>query len=127
MARTTIDQLLQRARNRLERLEPEQALEAQRVGALIVDTRSHDERARHGIIPGSLHVPRTVLEWRLDPDSPHRNAYACDLETRVVVVCADGYSSSLAAASLQDIGLVNATDIIGGFAAWKTSGLPVER
>ena len=109
MARTTIDELLARARASLERLEPEEALGAQRNGALLVDVRSDGERARHGVIPGSLHVPRTVLEWRLDPGSPHRNPDACDLRRHVVVVCADGYSSSLAAATLQELGYRRAT------------------
>jgi rhodanese-related sulfurtransferase len=108
----------------LERLEPREALEAQRAGALIVDARSHDQRARHGVIPGSLHVPRTVLEWRFDPDSPHRNPHVCNLERQVVVVCADGYSSSLAAAALQELGYMRATDLIGGFGAWVSQGLP---
>lgn len=124
MARTTIDDMLRRARATLERLEPDEALAAQGAGALIVDVRSHDERARLGVIPDSLHVPRTVLEWRLDPDSPHRNPHACDLERQVVVVCADGYSSSLAAAALQELGYARATDLIGGFNGWKSRGLP---
>jgi rhodanese-related sulfurtransferase len=125
MARTTIEELLERARAGLERLEPEGALEAQRNGALLVDVRSHEERARLGVIPGSLHVPRTVLEWRLDPGSPHRNPDACDLRRHLVVVCADGYSSSLAAATLQELGYRRATDLVGGFNAWKNKGLPV--
>ena len=125
MARTTIDELLARARAGLERLEPEGALEAQRNGALLVDVRSDGERASHGVIPGSLHIPRTVLEWRLDPGSPHRNTDACDLQRHVVVVCADGYSSSLAAATLQELGYRRATDLVGGFNAWKSRGLPV--
>jgi MFS family permease len=124
VARTTIDDMLTKARRTLERLEPNEALAAQRAGALIVDIRSHDQRAHHGVIPGSLHVPRTVLEWRLDPDSPHRNPHACNLERQVVVVCADGYSSSLAAAALQELGYVRATDIIGGFEGWASQGLP---
>jgi rhodanese-related sulfurtransferase len=78
-----------------------------------------------GEIPGALVIDRTVLEWRLDPTSPSRIDQAKDRQIRVIVVCAEGYSSSLAAASLQDIGLVNATDLIGGFEAWKTAGLPV--
>lgn len=77
------------------------------------------------MIPGSLHIPRTVLEWRLDPDSPHRNPHVCDLTQHVIVVCADGYSSSLAAATLQELGYSRATDLVGGFDAWKSRGLPV--
>jgi rhodanese-related sulfurtransferase len=109
----------------LARLDPEQALEAQNGGALIVDLRCHDDRARHGIIPGSLHVPRTVLEWRLDPDSPYRNPHASDLERHVILVCSDGYSSSLAAATLRELGFTRATDLVGGFNAWKSRGLPI--
>jgi rhodanese-related sulfurtransferase len=125
MPRTTIDDLLRRARSGLERLAPDQALEAQRAGALIVDVRTNDDRLRHGIIPGSLHVPRTVLEWRLDPDSPYRNQHACDLGRQVIIVCGDGFSSSLAAATLQELGHAQATDLVGGFTAWKDQGLPV--
>jgi rhodanese-related sulfurtransferase len=122
-----VNELLAEARSRLQRLEPTEAMAALRDGALIVDLRSHDERARHGVIPGSLHVPRSVLEWRLDPVSPYRNPAACDLERHVVLVCADGYSSSLAAATLQDLGFARATDLVGGFTAWKALGLPVGR
>ena len=123
--RKTVDELLAAARSRLERLEPAAALAAQRDGALLVDLRSHDERARHGVIPGTLHIPRSVLEWRLDPVSPYRNEAACDLERLVVLVCADGFSSSLAAATLQELGFARATDMIGGFTAWMAAGLPV--
>lgn len=124
MERTTINDLLARAREGLERLEPEEALEAQRAGALIVDTRSREDCVREGMIPGSLHVPRTVLEWRLDPESPHRNPQASDVGRHVIVVCAHGYSSSLAAATLQQLGFANATDVVGGYTAWKQRGLP---
>lgn len=117
--------MLSRARSMLERLEPDQALDAQHAGALIIDLRCHDDRARHGIIPGSLHIPRTVLEWRLDPDSPHRNPHASDPARHVILVCADGYSSSLAAATLRELGFARATDLIGGFNAWRTLGLPI--
>jgi MFS family permease len=123
--RMTIDDLLERARSRLQRLEPDRALTAQRAGALIVDLRSNDERAQHGMIPGSLHIPRTVLEWRLDPDSPHRNPHVSDLTQEVILVCADGYCSSLAAATLQELGYSRATDLVGGFNAWKSRGLPI--
>jgi len=127
MARKTIDDLLAEARSRLERLEPEEALEAQRSGALIVDTRSHHERQREGIIPGSLHIPRSVLEWRLDPDADpaYRNPNIHGLDDWIVLVCAHGYSTSLAAATLQDLGFTRATDMTGGFTAWKARGLSV--
>lgn len=126
MARRTVDDLLATARAAIRRYEPREALDAQRGGALVVDLRSHDERARHGVIPGSLHVPRTVLEWRLDPDSPHRNPAASDLRREVVLICADGYSSSLAAATLRELGFERVGDLVGGFNAWKAQGLPVE-
>ena len=128
MARKTIDDLLREARSRLERLEPEQALAAQRAGALLVDTRSHEERIRYGVIPGSLHIPRSVLEWRLDPDADpeYRNPHVGGLDEWLVLVCAHGYSTSLAAATLQDLGFTRATDVVGGFTAWKERGLPVQ-
>ncbi len=122
----TIDDVLERARRRLTRVMAEQAAEEQARGALLVDTRTTEQRARHGEIPGALVIDRTVLEWRLDPTSSTRIKEATDHEIRVIVVCNEGYSSSIAAASLQDIGLVNATDMIGGFQAWKAAGLPVE-
>ena len=127
MTRTTIDQLLREARSRLDRLEPAAALAAQREGAVLIDTRSGDERRRDGVIPGALHIPRSVLEWRLDVDNDpaHRNQHVQGLDQQIVVVCAHGYSSSLAAATLMDLGFARATDIVGGFVAWKEQGLPV--
>lgn len=128
MNRRTIAELLAEARARLERLEPEEALAAQRSGALVIDTRSHDERVRQGVIPGSLHIPRSVLEWRLDPDADpeFRNSSISGLDEWIVLVCAHGFSTSLAAATLQDLGFTRATDIVGGFTAWKERGLPVQ-
>jgi rhodanese-related sulfurtransferase len=123
---STIDEVLERARRSLIRLKPEQAAAEQARGALLVDTRTDAQRAEQGEIPGALVIDRTVLEWRLDPASASRIMEATDHQIRVIVVCCEGYSSSLAAASLQEIGLVNATDIIGGFHAWKGAGLPVE-
>ena len=122
----TVDKMLERARRRLARVEPHQAAAEQAQGALLVDTRTHAQRAEQGKIPGAFVIDRTVLEWRLDPTSPWRIPEATDLQIRVIVVCAEGFSSSLAAASLQDLGLFNATDVIGGFQAWKAAGLPVE-
>ena len=118
--------MLELARRRLKRVTPEQAAAEQASGALLVDTRTGLQRDRDGAIPGALVIDRTVLEWRLDPTSPSRIPDAKDHLVRVILVCAEGYSSSLAAASLQDLGLVNATDVIGGFEAWKAAGLPVE-
>ncbi len=121
----TIDEVLERARRRLVRVTPHQAAAELAQGALLVDTRTESQRAVQGEIPGAIVIDRTVLEWRLDPTSPSRIDQAEDHQIRVIVVCAEGYSSSLAAASLQDIGLINATDVIGGFKAWKFAGLPV--
>jgi len=121
----TIDEVVERARRRLIRVTPEQAAAELAQGALLVDTRTESERAVQGEIPGAIVIERTVLEWRLDPTSPSRLEQAKDHQVRVIVVCAEGYSSSLAAASLHDLGLANATDVIGGFEAWKAAGLPI--
>ena len=96
-------------------------------GALLIDARTSEQRSRDGEIPGALVVDRTVFEWRLDPASPSRIPEATSHEVRLIVICAQGFSSSLAAASLLDLGLINATDVIGGFEAWKAAGLPVDR
>lgn len=123
----TIDQILTNARHRLRRVTPDEAAAEQAQGALLIDIRTSEQRARDGQIPGALVIDRTVFEWRLDPTSESRIPEATDHNVRVIVVCAQGYSSSLAAASLLDLGLVNATDVIGGFEAWKAAGLPVVR
>ncbi len=122
----TIDEVVERARRRLVRVTPHQAAVELAQGALLVDTRTESQRAVQGEIPGAIVIDRTVLEWRLDPTSPSRIDQARDHQIRVIVVCAEGYSSSLAAASLQDLGLVNATDVVGGVEAWKAARLPVE-
>jgi len=119
-----INELLDQARRRLIRVTAEQAAAEQAAGALLVDTRTSEQRSRDGQIPGALVIDRTVFEWRLDPTSRSRIPEAKDHDIRVIVICAQGFSSSLAAASLQDLGLVNATDVIGGFDAWKAAGLP---
>lgn len=127
MTRKTIDDLLAESRSRLDRLSPEEALAAQGDGALLVDTRSHEERRRSGVIPGSLHIPLSVLPWRLDPaaDPEFRSPYVEGLDQHIVLVCAHGHSSSLAAAMLQDLGFTRATDLDGGVAAWQDLGLPL--
>ena len=127
-ARKTLAELLAEARARFERLEPEAALDALSAGAFLIDTRSNDERARDGVIPGALHIPRSVLEWRLDPDADpaFHNPHVVGLDQHLILLCAHGESTSLAAATLQDLGFANATDVVGGFAAWKAAGLPVE-
>lgn len=123
MART-IDQILADARDRLERLEPDKAHAEAREGAVLVDIRPAAQRAREGEIPGALIVERNVLEWRFDPASDARLPEATGHDVRVIVVCSEGYTSSLAAASLHDLGLTRATDIVGGFQAWRAAGLP---
>jgi rhodanese-related sulfurtransferase len=120
-------ELLERARLRLTRITATQAAAEQKEGALLVDTRTAEQRQKGGEIPGAVVIERTALEWRLDPASDSRIPQAADHEIRVVVICSEGFSSSLAAASLQDLGLVNATDVIGGFQAWVAAGLPIDR
>ena len=120
----TIDQVLADARSRLDRLSPAAALAASRDGALIVDIRPAAQRAAEGEVPGSLVVERNVLEWRFDPASGARLPQA-RYDLRVIIMCSAGYTSSLAAAALQDLGLRNATDLDGGFLAWAAAGLPV--
>jgi rhodanese-related sulfurtransferase len=121
----TVDDLLEAARARIDRVTPEAAVEAIGYGALLVDTRPLQQRQQEGEIPGALLIERNVLEWRLDPASSARVPQATDHDVVVILVCSEGYSSSLAAASLQDLGLRNATDLIGGFQAWRDAGLPV--
>ena len=121
-----VDELLDAARARLERITPAQARSEQSAGvAVLVDIRPLALRAATGEIPGSLIVERNYLEWRADPTSDARLPQATGDDVRWVVVCQEGYTSSLAAAALQDLGLGRATDIAGGFAAWRDAGLPV--
>ncbi|MEW2403524.1 rhodanese-like domain-containing protein [Streptomyces sp. NPDC046862] len=121
-----IDELLERVREGLERVEPKDAYDAARTGtALLVDIRYAALRDRDGLIPGALVVERNELEWRLDPQGSHRAPEATSHDLHVVVVCNEGYASSLAAASLRQLGLHRATDLVGGFQAWRAAGLPV--
>ncbi|GHJ54926.1 hypothetical protein Nm8I071_42330 [Nonomuraea sp. TT08I-71] len=120
----SIDQILAAARARLRRLDPERAHLAVRAGALLVDIRPAGQRAAHGTVPGALAVERNVLEWRFDPRCAARLPQAVDHDVPVIVLCQEGYTSSLAAAALQDLGLHRATDVVGGFAAWRIVGLP---
>ena len=110
--------MLAAARARLDRVSPEALAAERRAGALIIDIRPLEQRQRDGALPGALVIDRNVLEWRLDPTSDNRVAESTDHDQRIVIVCNEGYSSSLAAASLQDLGLRRATDLIGGFQAW---------
>ncbi len=122
----TVDRMLAAARARLERVDPRRAAELVAQGARLVDTRPQWQRADEGSLPGALVIERNHLEWRLDPASDSRIPQATDHDVTWIVVCSEGYSSSLAAASLQDLGLRNATDLDGGFRAWKAAGLPTE-
>ncbi|MGW3357669.1 rhodanese-like domain-containing protein [Streptomyces bungoensis] len=122
-----IDEVLERVRAGYGRIEAREAYEAARDGeALLVDIRYAALRERDGLIPGALVVERNELEWRLDPQGSHRLPEATSHDLRVVVICNEGYASSLAAASLHQLGLHRATDLVGGFQAWRTAGLPVE-
>jgi len=123
--RESIYDLLAEARHLLHRLEPQEALAAMRHGALLIDTRSRDEVQRTGGVPGALHFRLSVLEWRVDPASEGRDPRVGDLDSRLILMCAQGYSSSLAARRLQQLGFRATTDVIGGFEAWKAAGLPV--
>jgi rhodanese-related sulfurtransferase len=123
--RRTLEDIYAEACARLDRVTPSQAQAEMQAGAVLIDVRTPDNRERDGIVPGSLHIPRTVLEWRLDVDSPWRNPHVGGLDTRLIVFCDHGYSSALAAATLREIGFERATDLAGGFAAWREAGLPV--
>jgi rhodanese-related sulfurtransferase len=118
-----IDELLADARRHLQRVTPQSAADALAGGALLIDIRPLEQRRWQGEVPGAAIVGRNVLEWRLDP-GPHRIPEAT-LRRAVIVLCAQGYASSLAARSLQVLGWRDATDVVGGFEAWAAAGLPV--
>ena len=122
-----LDDLLERTRARLDRVDPGRAAREMDEGAVLIDVRSESQREQDGVVPGALWFPRNVLEWRCDPEGEHRDPRVGGPETRVIVMCNEGYQSSLAAANLQDIGIERATDLDGGFQAWRAAGLPVER
>jgi rhodanese-related sulfurtransferase len=124
-ASTTVEALLASARERLHRLAPEAAVRASREGAVLVDIRSEAQQRRDGLIPGATVIPRNVLEWRLDPSCPDREPALATVGRRVILICDEGYQSSLAAATLRRFGL-DASDVVGGFRAWLAAGLPVE-
>ena len=121
----TVDELLAQARAVLpHRPSPAEALDAQARGALLVDIRGDDQR-REGLIPGAIVVPRNSLEWRCDPASEWRHRAFTHRDLPIILICHQGYQSSLAAATLQRLGLIHATDLAGGFTAWTAAGLPV--
>jgi rhodanese-related sulfurtransferase len=125
--RTTINDLLEAARGRLDRVQPAPAIDAVREGGLLIDIRSESDRERDGVIPGALFFPRNMLEWRLDPASGHNAPELRDaLHRHIILVCDEGCQSSLAAATMRGLGFARATDLDGGFQAWRAAGLPVE-
>ena len=126
MTPRTVDELLGEARRRLRRVEPREASEAIASGAVLVDIRSESQRARDGVVPGSLFIARNELEWRADPTSDWREPHVADPDRQVIVMCNEGYQSSLAAATLKELGLERATDLVGGFQAWRAAGLPIQ-
>lgn len=121
----SIGDRLRECRGRIHRYQPAEVAGATSRGALLVDLRSVDEREQDGVIPESMHVPRSVLEWRFDPASELANPDVGGLGREVIVFCTHGYSSSLAAASLRDLGYSSVADVIGGFEAWRAAGLPI--
>ena len=126
MMRKTIDDYLEEARRRLRRLSPHEAREAARAGAVLVDTRSEDQRLRQGLVPGAISHPLSVILWRLDPDCPTTND-KIPLDAEVILICREGYSSTFAALQLEEIGFENVADVIGGVDGWKAAGLPLIR
>lgn len=122
-----IAEVLAAARARLRRLTPVEAAAAMHQGSILIDTRDGDLRARDGGIPGSVHVPLSVLEWRVDPASGYQSAALAGREDNLILICHEGCSSSLAAVRLHELGYRNTTDVIGGFVAWAAAGLPVDR
>jgi rhodanese-related sulfurtransferase len=123
----TIEELLAEVRRRIERIGPEEAATRHAAGALLIDTRPWEQRSRDGEVPGALCVDRNVLEWRLDPASPDRLPQITGYGLEVVVLCNEGYSSSLVADTLRTLGLRRTVDVIGGFVAWAEAGLPIVR
>jgi rhodanese-related sulfurtransferase len=126
VSRRTIDDLLAAAREGLARVGPDAAHQAANDGATLVDIRADSQIARDGTIPDALVIARNVLEWRLDPSSEHRHPDAPGVDAQVILLCNEGYASSLAAATLHELGFGRATDLDGGFQAWREAGLPVD-
>jgi rhodanese-related sulfurtransferase len=122
-----IARLLEQARSQLRRLSPDEARDDAARGAVLVDIRSDPQRAADGLIPGAIYVPRNVLEWRADPSSGSAEPALGAIDTKLILICHEGYQSSLAAATLHQLGRAAATDVIGGFVAWRDAGLPVKQ
>ena len=119
-----LDRLIKEAAEKITRFDAPQAFSASAADGVIIDIRSQDARELHGVIPGSLHIPRTVLEWRLALDSQWRNLHLGGRDQQLILICDHGYSSILAASNLVELGFYRAGDVIGGFEAWKHQGLP---
>ncbi|HET7027879.1 MAG TPA: rhodanese-like domain-containing protein [Candidatus Limnocylindrales bacterium] len=127
MPPSSIADLLDAARTRIDRVASSELAAEMARGALVIDTRCGEDRLAHGVIPGSVPVPLSVLFWRLDPTSGFDDTRLSDRTRRVILVCTDGYSSSLAAATLRDVGFDKAADLDGGFSAYVAAGCPIER
>jgi rhodanese-related sulfurtransferase len=123
--RRSLEGLVSAAAERITRFSAPEAFSVPEADGVLIDIRSHDARALHGIVPGSLHIPRTVLEWRIALDSPWRNVHLGGIDQRLILICDHGYSSILAASNLVQLGFYRAGDVIGGFEAWRQNGLPV--
>jgi rhodanese-related sulfurtransferase len=121
-----VDEMLEQARAKLARLDPAAAREAIDAGAILVDIRADSQRERDGVVPGAVFIARNVLEWRCDPEGSHRDERVADPGRPLIVMCNEGYQSSLAAATLKELGHADATDLDGGFQAWRAAGLPVQ-
>jgi rhodanese-related sulfurtransferase len=122
-----VHEILAGARSRLTRVTPDRAFAEIRAGAVLIDIRPAAQRAADGEIPDSVVIERNHLEWRLDPESDARLPWVTGYDLRPIVICAEGYTSSLAAAALQELGLARATDVAGGYLAWQAAGLPTAR
>ena len=120
-----MDEFLELARSRLSRLTASRAEQATAHGALIIDIRCACQRRRDGLVPGAIGIERNILEWRVDPRSPWRDPRLAQCRGPLILMCAQGYQSSLAAAGLHDLGITSATDLIDGFEGWREAGLPV--
>jgi rhodanese-related sulfurtransferase len=127
MSPKSVDQLLAEARSRIRRFTPAETAEAMSRGALVIDIRPVAQRRGEGEVPGAIVIERNVLEWRLDPGSTHHLPEVTGHDQEVVIICSEGYTSSLAAATLVEMGFASAGDLEGGFQAWSAAGLPVRR
>jgi rhodanese-related sulfurtransferase len=123
----SLGRLITQAAARITRFDPQEAFDSANAGGLIIDIRSQDARERDGVIPGSLHIPRTVLEWRVAVESEWRNPHIGGLDQQLILICDHGYSSILAASNLVQLGFHRTADVIGGFEAWKNQGLPIKQ